>query len=345
MRIPLWQESYIRDEPLLFIEQAEIGLLASLQSEPTGPVVLKRFDGSLLAPPLRVRGREVLAPPVAPRLAESSLFPGSPSDRAYGWHHDMSGYIHFSEGDYFLQKQVLASYQTIEKWNGPIPVRQGDLLPGAVERLRQRGSLTIGLLGDSIAAGANASEFVGVSPYQPSFGGLLRDMLQEKHGGIVNLVNRSVGGKTAAWGCEEVKGLVESSPDLVLVAFGMNDGSALVEPSEFATNIHRIITELRAFLPTVEIILISGAGANPDWHLAEIPRRSRYRHELLKMRGAGTAVCDVTEIWDFLVERKGFWSLTANGINHPNDYGHRLYANCLLETMAEPLNPDPRNGP
>ncbi|RRJ97388.1 hypothetical protein Ga0100231_002250 [Opitutaceae bacterium TAV4] len=31
--------------------------------------------------------------------------------------------------------------------------------------------------------------------------------------------------------------------------------------------------------------------------------------------------------------RKGFLSVTGNGVNHPNDYGHRLYADVLTRDL------------
>lgn len=31
---------------------------------------------------------------------------------------------------------------------------------------------------------------------------------------------------------------------------------------------------------------------------------------------------DVYSVWQFVFERKGFFALTGNGVNHPNDFGH-----------------------
>jgi hypothetical protein len=49
------------------------------------------------------------------------------------------------------------------------------------------------------------------------------------------------------------------------------------------------------------------------------------------MREKGIAVADVTSLWTKALERKTFYDLTGNGVNHPNDFGHRLYAHVLIE--------------
>ena len=42
------------------------------------------------------------------------------------------------------------------------------------------------------------------------------------------------------------------------------------------------------------------------------------------------AVADVTTIWSWLVARKRYLDLSGNGVNHPNDFGHRVYAETIL---------------
>jgi hypothetical protein len=35
-----------------------------------------------------------------------------------------------------------------------------------------------------------------------------------------------------------------------------------------------------------------------------------------------------------VVSKKSFMDITGNGVNHPNDYGHRLYAMVLAATLG-----------
>ena len=33
------------------------------------------------------------------------------------------------------------------------------------------------------------------------------------------------------------------------------------------------------------------------------------------------------------LERKSFYDMSGNGVNHPNDYGHRIYATVILDML------------
>ena len=46
-----------------------------------------------------------------------------------------------------------------------------------------------------------------------------------------------------------------------------------------------------------------------------------------------TGFADVYHVWEEMRGRKGYLSLTGNGVNHPNDYGYRLYAATLLNEL------------
>jgi hypothetical protein len=46
-------------------------------------------------------------------------------------------------------------------------------------------------------------------------------------------------------------------------------------------------------------------------------------------------LADVTTIWQGLLERKSVYDLTGNGINHPNDFGHRVYADVVLSLLVD----------
>jgi hypothetical protein len=50
----------------------------------------------------------------------------------------------------------------------------------------------------------------------------------------------------------------------------------------------------------------------------------------MPLQGPGVAVADLTSFWSVFLERKRFDDLTGNGVNHPNDFGHRVYAQVLL---------------
>ena len=46
------------------------------------------------------------------------------------------------------------------------------------------------------------------------------------------------------------------------------------------------------------------------------------------------ALADLTQMWSDLLQFKTYHDLTGNGVNHPNDFGHRTYAQVLLDVLV-----------
>jgi hypothetical protein len=47
------------------------------------------------------------------------------------------------------------------------------------------------------------------------------------------------------------------------------------------------------------------------------------------------ALVDMTAVWEEQLQAKEMFDLTGNGLNHPNDFGHRLYAQGVLELILD----------
>jgi hypothetical protein len=43
----------------------------------------------------------------------------------------------------------------------------------------------------------------------------------------------------------------------------------------------------------------------------------------------------VTTLWQRLLQTKRYHDLSGNGVNHPNDFGHRLYARVILHLLTD----------
>lgn len=279
------------------------------------------------------KGRRLSTKLPVPGLLEAELFPATASARTIERHSDGVRFVHFSEGHYFHDLQVCVDYETGESWDGPVPAGQGGRLARVGKCLREGKSLRLAVLGDSISTGANASGRCDVAPRQPGYARLLADRLGGKAGGGV-LDNFSQGGKTAAWGLGQAEAVIRARPDLLVVAFGMNDASEGVSPVAFAETVRSIIDAVRNGSPETDFLVVSGMSPNPEWHLARPGLRETCHAELCGQAGDGVAVGDVRSVWNQVVARKGFWSMTGNGVNHPNDFGHRLYADCLEAALT-----------
>jgi lysophospholipase L1-like esterase len=128
-------------------------------------------------------------------------------------------------------------------------------------------------------------------------------------------------------------------PDLVLIAFGMNDVTmGRFDPDrgarEYAANLAAVRSAIRADAPEAEFILVSSMHGNPAIENYPAGHYPMYRDVLAGFMGAGTALADITALWGELLARKRPLDMIANGLNHPNDFGHRLYAQTILGLLV-----------
>jgi lysophospholipase L1-like esterase len=235
----------------------------------------------------------------------------------------------------FHHRRVSASYTyRAGLWDGYVPSFSGDRLPRTLARLRTGQPLSIVVAGDSISEGYSASGFDGVPPHQPPYPALLVAGLTRRYRSAIALNNCAVAGSTADNLRWDTGPVCASLPDLVIVAFGMND-SGYSEAADFAVNIAAIVAEIRAARPTAEFVLVSPMLPNADWDYPVLERFPAYRDALAGLCGEGSALADVTSIWTDLLRRKTVYDLTANGLNHPNDFGHQVYAQTIMALLID----------
>ncbi len=229
MMTPVWDTDTVWGESLLFLREEDGSAGAPLLYPPkqilsvTNAMMTEEYeegrdwvlkDGRLcLTPDSRIFAftREELFP-VQPIPGGSFPMPG--------------GNIRFGEGNYFHQRQVAVSY-TVERcdWPGVKPVCAKEQLPRTWAALQEKRPLHILAYGDSITWGGNASICANTQPFQAPYGELFAEWLNRLWGAPVRFTNTAVGGRDSVWGAENVELMVNDyAPDLVLLAFGMNDG-------------------------------------------------------------------------------------------------------------------------
>ncbi len=242
-------------------------------------------------------------------------------------------YLTFGEGDWFNSRQLVVTYEHDEPWGGPVPVPAEALLPRTFARLKVGKPLKLAIFGDSISAGGSASSQTPKPPFLPNWGKLLAGELARKYGSEITCINPSLGGMRSDWGREMVGGLLaHEKPDLVVLGFGMNDGGVPVAPDVFAANTRAMMETLRKENPDVEFLLLMSFQPNSRWRKLE--PMPAYLEALKAMEAPGVAVADVWSPHEYLLKNKTYWDMTANGVNHPNDFLVRLYAQILLARLG-----------
>lgn len=249
-------------------------------------------------------------------------------------HRDGNGEILFGgKLDYHALQTVVRYEHAPGLWAGPAPRFDPAALPATVAKLRNREPVKVVVLGDSISTGCNASGWGGGKPFQPAYPELVCGFLRQRYGSPVDLANLSVGGKDSAWGLSMVDKVAEAGPDLLVLAFGMNDAGGR-PADDFRDKVAATIRGVREKRPGVEVILVATMVGNPDWVALRPELFPQYRDALAGLRGPGVALADVTGAWSEFLRLKKDADHTGNGVNHPNDFGHRVYAQIIAALLA-----------
>jgi lysophospholipase L1-like esterase len=209
--------------------------------------------------------------------------------------------------------------------------QSSDGLPRTLRLLRAKEPVKVIAFGDSITAGGEASR--ESLRYPNRYAAYLRQAFGDDR---VTLENGATGGDTTRNGLARLEEKVLTRhPDLVLVAFGMNDhniGSVPVD--EFAANLRSIVTQIRQ-KTGAEVILLSTFPPNPLWHYSS-HRMGDYAAATERVAAEmRVPYADVYDVWMDVLKRKDAPSLLGNNINHPNDYGHGLYLQALKQVRFE----------
>ncbi|MCK9589607.1 MAG: SGNH/GDSL hydrolase family protein, partial [Terrimicrobiaceae bacterium] len=187
------------------------------------------------------------------------------------------------------------------------------------------------ILGDSISAGASATAREALPPYSPTWAELFADKVRHGSSAPVRLKNYSLGGMDSAWGRTYAPFFFRTSPpDLLIAGFGMNDRRRYT-PDQFQENIASIIAAARAANPLCAVILISSMRNNPL--CGDQEHLDQFRQALKSLEKDGIRVADMTAVTDRLLQRKTYFDLTGNGVNHPNDYLIRWYAETIFNAF------------
>jgi acyl-CoA thioesterase-1 len=340
-----WSSTTLHHDPLFFVDRGSepstaallfpVTHLLTLQSAAGDVEYVEGRDFELDAPAGRVIRADRSRIPVTRR--DELYTPTDPDGSSFMFMRDApETYLMASEGDLFHRRQVRATYiHPAGQWRGRTPSFDAGGLPRTLRLLKARAPISIAVAGDSISEGYSASGFLGVPPFQPSFVQRVAAGLETAYGSPISLHNCASAGWTADQGLADVERVGAAAPDLVIVAFGMNDSGYASAP-DFSSNIAGIVAGVRRAAPHAEFVLVSPMLPNPEWHYPVMERFDEYRLALEALCVPGVALADVTAMWTDLLVRKSVYDLTGNGINHPNDFGHRVYADVILALLRIP---------
>lgn len=338
MTAAMWQGTILREEPVLFLRDGSTAtgrLLFAVDklvtvTDTSGQTAYEEgVDFVIEADRRTVRltaGSRIVA------LDRSELRRPPKSERSYRGADENAPWFLYSEDTFFPDRQPRFTYRH-GGWTLPIPQASGELLPMTHRKLNQRETFRLVVFGDSISEGMNATSYIKSPPYLPSYAGLLARYMNERSVANVQMTNVSKAGMCSDWALTNIDRVVKAQPDLVVLAWGMNDASGRRPVAEYVGLLDAMRQAVLKACPQCEFVYVATSWANTEWTYAAPDLYVAYEQALLAEARVGVAVADATAMWGELLKHKSYHSLTGNGLNHPNDFGHRLYADILARTI------------
>mgnify|MGYP003294473898 CR=1 FL=1 len=330
-----FNENIIYEDPIVLIE-GDDGLISSnLLFEPTKLISIKDYslknniDESLFI----IDGRRIILKDINSNIPYLTKDNVTLKDIPSGVE-TLTGVL-FTESPNLYKYRINFSYEH-ENPKLSLMAKKGRFLPNTKRILNSQKTLNYLVYGDSISVGCSSTEFLNIEPFEKIFPIGFMDELKKKYSININYTNTSVGGMDSIWGIKNVyENAVKYNPDLVIIGFGMNDGTAKLNPLTFKENIKGIIDEVRGKNASSEFILIS--TIIPNINTGFLGLQEDYLPILLELEKEynGVIVLNMTHYYKELWKYKNSFELLSNNINHPSDFGVRLYVKSLLTLIEE----------
>ena len=169
--------------------------------------------------------------------------------------------------------------------------------------------------------------------------------LESIYGAEITKYNGAVGGWTTAQGAENLSSKVVevgtnlADIDLFVIAFGMND--PVTAEADYIASIKQMINAYYAANPNGSVLLVSPMQPNTQSSMVS-GNQSKWENALNSVKNSteysakSISLAKVFTMFNELLTVSGKLSrdYLGNNINHPNDYGVRIYAQVALKTLC-----------
>ncbi len=282
----------------------------------------------------------------------STLFPAWNS--GYDTNKHMAVYEIDKENGGMLQWTILVTYTHDEADVITKPESQRDAFPELNKKLNHKEAITVVSLGDSItdrwSASMNSPDSVVLKT--PNYNRLLVDYMKVLYSyplagnKSITHTNLAVSGSSSSQYVgngefvSKVDEAIKAQPDLLILAFGMNDGCG-APPDVFVSNINAIMNKIQTACPDTEILVVGTCMPNEKMSFNKnggpiLNYHDDYIDALKEASKSWTkaAFADVGSVHIQMMNAgKAYNDTAGSGSNHPNDYMHRVYVQVCIQTI------------
>lgn len=338
---------YRRDEDFLF--QKDWGVIANKDGRMTGRIkasakaALQRLDLVQLdanGKPSIKKGKSAW---VCPELPEAD-----PGHKALAgvyiapWRAARSPYYDGHPGDIKGASEYAVTKSEIFPVDpaSSVPPLHPERLEPFREKLREGKPVKIAFLGDSITLGAESTRWWNDKYDESSltWKGRVVHALREKYpSSKIEVIEAYKGGVTIEYGLEKIAEVLAQKPDLVVLAFGVNDADSDVggPPKSSIEMFRKTLASLadQAHAAGSDVLFVTPFPLTPWLANGQASRLEAEYVPAIKDVAAshGATVADVNAEYKNLNTRGIPWvSQNHNWINHPGNLGHQVYADTVL---------------
>lgn len=188
------------------------------------------------------------------------------------------------------------------------------------EQARLNKKLTVGVIGGSITAGATASDF-GKTAYVPLVAHWFREKFPEVE---LRFVNAGIGATNSVFGVHRVDAdLLAAKPDFVIVEFSVNDRDEMRAKASYEGLIRKILkSENKPAVLALGLMDMNGKS----WQDFHVDVCNHYGIPFISYRDA---------IYPEIESGNMVWSELAVDEVHPNDRGHRIIRNLIVDFLEK----------
>lgn len=205
-----------------------------------------------------------------------------------------------------------------------------------IKKLETGSEARVAFFGDSITA---VHYHTGSRIAYPEMTGKALQMLYAKAN--LKVINAGVSGNKTTNALERMQAdVLDHSPDLVSIMFGMND-QTLLSTTEFAQNLCKIADACRGIGAEILFCTQNNMREGEDLGARDNPKLARFTqtiHEVAEKLDAPVADCH--RVFEDLRETdERAWRLLLLNPFHPGLHGHRLFTRLIVETITGKLAP------
>lgn len=247
----------------------------------------------------------------------------------------------YTESDFLYGFQVSVSYvYDVKNISEDYGAFDSNFASKFVGKLKNKEEVNMTIIGDSVAEGCSSSAFFDHTPYMPNYITMVAEALRTKYDTKVNMFNKAKGGMTSAWGSNDtqVNAVAATKPDVVFVHFGINDCGSGMSQNLYYDYMQSFALKLKTKCPDTEIIFIKCFTPELITYDGELFEKYNKKIDNICSENDYMYSLDLYNLSKDMLKVKNYMDVTANGINHINDYSTRLYAMSILSKLIDYKN-------